>query len=49
MILKSFLISEDVLSAGEAESDQSIGCGQETFHCLTDSANFSLTSQGDSG
>lgn len=45
VIMKSFLVSEDVLSAGEAKSDKSIGYGQETFHCLTNSVNFSLLSQ----
>lgn len=45
LIMKSFFVSEDVLSAGEAESDKSIGYGQETFHCLTNLVNFSLLSQ----
>lgn len=41
VIMKSFLVSEYILSAGEAKSDKSIVNGQETFHCLTNSVNFS--------
>lgn len=42
VILKSFLVSADVLSAGEPESDKSIGYGQETVHCFTDSEFFTF-------